>query len=308
MEDKQGTRLEHVVKSEPLLTKSWPEIRASFLRESFSSFARTILDTIKQLEIQPRSRVSVEEWNRDVRLQVEKARGLPRNGKFKEAAVHDSGTKISVIGSRCPEVGKGILTRLYIGLDPRKGADAFISLVEELNNEGVLSEINSALNMEELGLGRLSGNMIILYEPLSRPDILDKIVIAYRRAKDKNPNAFSLTPRQRASILRENLRQYKEILDANLSFVEMAEEDGPVSYDSGAISQINNAFNVNPILHLTDDEWLTRINQRVVTGIVLTRESQREFDRGKWSAGAKFAYKRKLSAPALIQKGFISAN
>jgi len=307
MEDNQGIGLEQPIRSEPLVAKTWPEIRASFVREPYSSFAKTMLDYVRDLRLDPNIRIPADEWNRDVDLQIKKARELPKEKKFKGAGIYDSGTKISVIGRHYPEHRKGVLTRIYIGLDPRKAADAFEALVEELDRDGVLSEINSALNMEELGKKILAENSIILYEPLSRPEILDRIMQAYNKAKARNPQAFDLTPNQRATIIRENLRGYKAILDQNLSFVEIAEEDGPVSYDSGVIAQTHWVFNIHPLLDkMPDEEWLSRIRQREAH-VVFTEESRRRLDSGEVKTGDKLDYKRKLSAPSLIQKGFIVA-
>ena len=152
------------------------------------------------------------------------------------------------------------------------------------------------------------GNTIIIYEPKSRPEVLNKILEAYRQAKQERPDLFNLSPRQKASVTRRNLLAFKALVDANMSFVEMAPEDGGQSYDSSVINEIRELFGFDPRImnpSLVSLEGTMQLLEEKQRQFVMVREDREGFNKGRIKHGQEVHYKRKLSAPALIQTGTI---
>ena len=268
--------------------KSWEEIRSDYQNSPYSNFAEAVFNRIGLWEVAPRVGVLEAEWNKHTDEQIRKTRKFPYNSHSESASIwySNEADKIVARGKECPKTGKGILTRIYIGLDPRKSADAYMALVKQLENIGVLKDIDVSLYMEVLESRVVAGNAIVIYEPLSRPEVLNNILKAYREVSQAHPELFFLSPRQKATVARENVRSLKAIIDANMAFVEMAPEERDRSWDSDVIHPISQALQlISPpgTQSLTDSDWLQRLkaNER----------------------GSLVIHKRSLSVPPLIQQG-----
>lgn len=287
----------------PTINRPWQEIRDFYAQNNYSVLAEETLAKIKQWKSEPKTYVRTVEWHQQIKEQIQKALSIPSNSKYDEAQIADTRTKIYCSGLQRPEIGKSILTRLYIGLDPRKAADAFISIIDQLKKQGVLKDLDIALNMENLYGENVAGNTIIIYEPSSRPTVLDKILASYRQARAENPELFALTAKQKAEIARGNLLQLKGIIDANLSFVEMAEEEAKsFSYDFHVAADIKTVFVGKE--HPGDNEWLARLKSSEIDGAFIpTFSSIKRLEDKQIKLGDTLAYKRKANAPFLVQKG-----
>lgn len=280
---------------------SWSDIRNQYLRLGYSEIYKTAMQTIRTWEQTPRQTVEVADWQKAIQEQVDKAKSLP-SSKRQSAKIYDSTdvNKISAIGNSMPPFGREKTTRVYVGTDPRRATDAYIALLDGLEASDVLKDINASLFMEVLKEGKVKGNTIIIYDPLSRPEVLDKILEAYRNAKQNEPSAFSLTPRQRAAIMRENLRNFHATIDANMSFVEQPATRKGASFDTDDRFRIQQAFGCESAF--TDKQWLDQTSKKA-KGVVFTYLDIKKITDGQAMPGDILHYERKLSAPALVQEG-----
>lgn len=205
-------------------------------------------------------------------------------------------------------MGKGVLTRLYIGVDPRHSADAFKALIEEMSKNGSMRDVDIAFNERDIKEGEITNNMLIIYEPLSRPEVLEKVLSAYRAAKMVHPNIFNLSPAQKEAIMRSAFIRFKAVVDPNLSFVEIDPEDLGESWDLKIIKPVQDMFELrwdkNP--DMSDEEWLEKVKKGEGHRIILTKKSQQAMDTGQIKSGDQVEFTRKLGAPALIQRGMLS--
>ncbi len=286
--------------------KSWIEIRNQYLASSYSETYQAAMRAFSQWEATPKVSVSIEDWKNAVDLQIQKAKSLPGTPR-QSANIYDSQEvdKISAVGNEFPPFKQEDATRLYIGTDPRKATDAYVALLDQMEINGVLKDINISLNMEELREGQVTGNMIIVYDPLSRPDVLDKVLAAYQNAKRTSPEPFSLTPRQKAAVMRWNLRAFHATIDANLSFVEQPKYRGGSSFDAEDSHRILRTFNFSPG-QLTDTDWVNQV-KRKETRVLYVPDDEKRIEDGKVKPGDIPHYERKLSAPALVQEGTVVA-
>lgn len=288
---------------EAIYPTAWEEIRTSYAEGSYGDYCEAAARRIKEWEKEPHAFVPQEEWENAVNAQLQKAKVLRGEHHTPGVVMTEDSAKIFAQGIKRPATGKDVLTRIYIGVDPRKATDAYAALLNELARTGILQDIDVALNLEELRDKKLAGNMVVIYEPLSRVDVLNKILVAYRQAKKNHPQSFSLSSRQKAHIVKNNIRQFKAVVDANMSFVEMAAEDRGRSYDSDIIVEIVKAFgNIDRGIE-SDEEWARQIKEREAGRVVYTRADQRKIEDGNFKPGDTIQYKRKLTAPALIQLG-----
>ncbi|CAN5175235.1 hypothetical protein BH11PAT1_BH11PAT1_0510 [soil metagenome] len=301
MSEGEGAAFDSSLKQERALVKSsWNEIREYHLKSKFSEICEAGFVRIAEWEKSPRLPINEAAWNKDVAMQIEKADSLRKGISF--SGTHWLETnKLFAIGDNMPEIGKAKLTRLYVGLDPRKATDAFIALARELEANGVAKDIETALNLEAVKAGKLAMNMLVLYDPASRPEVLDKMMQAYRNAKLQSPDAFSLTDRQKASVTRINLTQFKAIIDANLAFVEMDAEDQGRGWDAMAIMELKQSINLPP--HQLADQDFVTLMRRKSNVTVLTNLDHHRTLQHLVKPGETLIYKRKMTAPALIQRG-----
>ncbi|OGH21466.1 MAG: hypothetical protein A2958_01595 [Candidatus Levybacteria bacterium RIFCSPLOWO2_01_FULL_38_13] len=287
------------------LSNTWKETRDAHIRIPFAERCKLVLKQIRKWENASRTPIDENEWRSKIDGQIEKAKQLLDSKDYPN--VREEKGKIFAIGDNVPAVGRDVLTRVYIGVDPRMATDAFIAILEELRKTNTLDQIQSALNLEELKGKRLEGNMMVFYDPQSREGILINILTAYKNARAKNPQLFALTPRQKAHLMRENMRQFKAVVDTNFAFVEMAPEDRGNSYDSDIANQTRYAFSMPYVARLTDEEFLEGVRKEQ-NGVVWTEESQKKLHDdlihpGTIHPGGILTYKRQLSAPGLIQFG-----
>lgn len=300
------------VEAPTALPETWEQIRATQLSTPYSETLRAFFERSGQWRSQPRQAIPEQEWRTAVAGQVAQSNDMLQNYHNPDITMTKPG-KIFAQGVARPEIGQQVLTRLYLGVDPRHAADAFRVLVDEFSKAGCMRDIDVAFNEEEVTAGKIRDNTLIVYEPLSRPDVLNKILSAYCLAKQQHPDVFNLTPIQREAIMRQALMQFKAPVDANLSFVEMDPEDSGGSWDSGESAEIRAASGINHAPKpnapgLTDEEWLAKARETEKRGaVVLTKKSKKALETGGIKSGDQIEYKRKLSAPALIQRGTIVA-
>lgn len=292
---------------------SWEEIRAMQLNSPFSETLKAFFERSKQWKSKPGQQISEQDWRSATAQQVTVANDMLQNYHNPDVKMTKTG-KVFAGGIARPEIGQQVMTRLYLGVDPRHAADAFKVLIDEFSKAGCARDIDVAFNEEEVVAGKIIDNMIVIYEPLSRPDVLNKILSGYYTAKNEHPDVFNLTPLQREAVMRSALIRDKAIVDANLSFVEMDPEDGGASWDSGEVTEIHSAFGINYAANiatgktLADEEWLRKVQTAEAKKIViLTKKSRKALESGDVKSGDQLEYKRKLSAPALIQRGVIIA-
>lgn len=290
-------------KEVPLIEKPWREIRNAFESTPYSELYQAGLRRIQEWEKTPRQSIDPKDWSNSIKMQIQKATEIPHSQRIPGTYLWEE--KDKKIWSQGDDVSKDdsprTLTRLYIATDPRNATDAYLALLRELSSNGVISNIQVALNTEELFIERLVPNNIIIYEEDSRPEVLDKVLAAYRKARSQNPKLFELSPRQKASVMRANLRNFKAILDSNTAFVEMAPEDKGRSYDSGIVQQTAAAYGIGT--YATDEEALATIQKKEKKGVVLTTQDHGKV--GHTKPGDILHYKRRLSAPSLVTQGEI---
>ena len=251
--------------------------------------------------------VEISDWNRAINEQIAKAKELPDTQR-RLATIKDSQEvdKISAIGKDMPRFGQEKTTRIYIGTDPRKATDVYIALLDELEANGAMKDINASLNMEVLREGKLTGNMIIIYDPMSRPQVLERILEAYRNAKQTHPDLFFLTPRQRAAVMRWDLRLFHATVDANMSFVEQPAYRHGGTFDEDDRVRIQKAFGIGTEDY-SDQEWFEKTQKYDTKGVVWSSADEKKIHNGQVNTGDVFHFERKLSAPALVQEGTIVA-
>lgn len=284
---------------------SWEDIRNKHLSSNYSDIFAAYLLRSRAWQAEPPIAVDQKEWRQAIDGQVTDARALLTTFQNPNVTMDEQG-KIFAFGKERPPIGKDTLTRLYIGVDPRHATDAYKALLTSLDETGVLKDIDVALNIESLNEGKLRGNTIILYEPSSRPEVLDKVLAAYYDAKTSTPEAFALSARQKDSVMRFNFDTFKATVDANLAFAEIPAEDFGQSYDTGVVDQTKTAYNFPR--DATDLQILNTMNKKGKNGVVLTNNTQQKFKEGTVKSGDTLHYKRRLSAPALVQMGTIIAN
>ena len=290
---------------------SWTEIRNKYINSSYSETYQAAMDAFRRWEASPKAPgVEVEEWKRSIDEQIRKARELPDSQRAGARILNteDEVGKISAVGNEMPPFGQEDTTRIYIGTDPRKTTDAYIALLAELEANGVIKDVNASLYTDALSEGRVTGNMMIIYDPKSRPEVLDKILQAYQAARRKHPEPFVLTPHQRALIMRGNLRNFHATIDANLSFVEQPATRGGGSFDTFDAVELQKAFGMGTgeSGSLSDPEWLER-TRKGEKRVLYNHEAREKIDKHQFKAGDILQYERKLSAPAIVQRGTIVA-
>ncbi|MCH8821115.1 hypothetical protein IID23_01170 [Patescibacteria group bacterium] len=290
-------------KPEAALQKSWEELRESAKATPYSKQFTDFMEKSKKWLSEPRAGMPPEEWNSEIDVQLNKATKLVSEFQNPATTLEEHSTKIWAFGKERPKYGEDMLTRIYIGVDPRHASDAFQALLEEFGNQGILKDVDVALNLEVLNEKKLAHNQIIIYEPQSRPEVLNSILDAYRQAKLNNPELFGLSDRQKEKIMRGNLQQFKAIIDENASFVEMAPEDRGRSYDAAIVDQTRKAFSLYK-LNISDQEWLDTVRKSEGHhGVVWTMADQGKIENGQLQSGDIIHFKRRLSSPALIQTG-----
>lgn len=283
---------------------SWQELREYHQSTPFSEHAKKAFAQIRDWESTPRVGVDPQVWKKVVDEQVRKAEQLSKDYPSAQNIEWIRTNKIVAAGKEMPNYGQDVLTRIYLGIDPRRATDAYIALLAEFDRLGCLKDIESSLNLEELKTQQLVGNTIILYDPQSRPDVLNKILEGYRVVKAKRPELFALIPRQKASILRHQIRQFKGTIDENMSFVEIAPEEGGRSFDADVIGEITNVVGMRGRT-FSDEEFLNIVehhSRRPVFSVV----DASKIDRGEFKSGDTIPYKRSMSSPFLIQRGEIT--
>lgn len=291
-------------KPEAALQKSWEELRESAKATPYSEQFADFMEKSKKRLSEPRAGIPPEEWNSEIDTQLNKATKLVSEFKNPTTTLEERSTKIWAFGKEWLPTGEEILTRFYIGVDPRHASDAFRALLEEFGNQGVLKDIKVALNLEVLKERVLAGNQIIIYEPHSRPEVLNKVLDAYRQTKINNPDLFGLLDRQKERIMRNNQMQFKAIIDENASFVEIAPEEGDRSWDADVVDDARRAFGLYN-LNISDEEWLQVVRQEA-HGVVWTPQDQKRIGNNLTKPGDVLHYRRRLSAPALIQTGEVT--
>lgn len=295
---------QHVPEEISKSLNTWAEVRDYYLKTPYSEHVALGLGKIKEWEATPRTPVDQNAWNTAIDQQIDQGRQLMTSYPSQNVSWTET-NKVVAKGKELPRYGQETLTRVYLGVDPRKASDAYKVLLDELDRFGVLKDIEASLNTDELAFKKLTGNTIVLYEPLSRPAVLDSILEAYRAAKIQNPELFELSPRQKAFVMRENLQQFKATIDANMSFVEMAPEEGGISYDTNVVNEIRKGFGFNPG-SLTDEEFLASLKQKEQGRVVWTWKDQQRHEKDEVKSGDLMHYKRKMTAPALIQTGTVT--
>lgn len=116
--------------------------------------------------------------------------------------------------------------RFYFSVLTRKAPEAFQSLVESLEQEGVMEHSDVALNLEtyqdELKK-TFENNTLILYMYGDHPEQLTKVARAVRRAKEQgNPDAWKMGPKDEARARESMLKDFIVPLDGTSGFVEMS--------------------------------------------------------------------------------------
>ncbi len=291
-------------------TTSWEQIRAMQLSTPYSETLRAFFARSKEWRAQPRQPISEEELRNAIKQQVIKANAMVQNYHNPDLKMMKS-RKVFAQGLARPEIGQQVLTRLYFGIDSRHSADAFSILIDEFSKAGCMRDIDIAFNETAIEEGRTTSDMLVIYEPQSRPVVLNKILSAYRLAKEQHPDVFNLTPRQREAVMRHAVMQFKAPIDANLSFVEMDPEDAGKSWDTDEVREIRAVSGINhvpiPSLpRLTDEDWLKK-QEAVEKRVVWTKKAEEAIKSGNVKSGDQLEYKRKLSTPALVQRGTITA-
>jgi len=114
-------------------------------------------------------------------------------------------------------------TRVYIALPTAQTPEAFQSLVESCRANGVLSDIDLALNFETYHdpSKSIETNAIIAYVVGEKPEVMDKLARSIQDAKRDDPTAWKLTDAQKAAIKRDTTHDLMVPLDDTTSFVEM---------------------------------------------------------------------------------------
>jgi len=186
------------------------------------------------------------------------------------------------------------LTRLYVGLDPRRALDAFTTLVKELHSRGILPGIQVCLNLESMHSRKISNDSIVIYVNKSqdRQELLDKILAAYKAAKRSNISSFSLTPQQRDALLGKHVETYRAIVDSNLTFVEMAsDEANAMSWDAGGVQLIDDAIGMSgrPLAERTHQSRIQALMQALKKRI--------------WTRSTSKALEPVLRNPDSVQEG-----
>lgn len=254
------------IKEFPLLEMSWMDIRRSWASEPYFKFYERVLLKIKPTSLRTDIslndlRITEEQITKakpealfkflgiaDALLEKTNARSIWRvNSPLKEsefAVYREEPKKLWIQGYREPkmESNSDILTRLYIGLDSKKATDGFFILVNELKKLGVLDKIQLCLNLEEMKTEMIGNNTVVIYigKSQERADILDQILLAYKKAKQTDPSLFNLTEEQKKILIGNNLETYRCMIDSNLTFVEMCQEEAKsYSWDAGGSSRID---------------------------------------------------------------------
>ena len=126
---------------------SWREIRNHCRDFRFSEMYELAMKQFRKWEASPRITVEEASWNRAIEEQMEKAKEMV--GKSRPSAnIIENKDKVAAIGRELPLFGIEDSTRIYLGVDPRKSTDAFIALLDELEANGVLKDINAAINLD----------------------------------------------------------------------------------------------------------------------------------------------------------------
>lgn len=294
----------------------WQEIRSHYRHSKFNEMYQLAMKQFEKWEASPRTIVEEAVWNQAIEGQMQKAKEMVGKNRPSANIIEDK-DKVAAIGRELPLFGIEDSTRIYLGVDPRKSADAFIAFLDELEANGVLKDVNVAINLEALRGKQITGNMIIVYDPMSRLEVLDRVLKAYRNARASNPEAFALTDRQKAAIMRWNLRHFHATIDVNMSFVEQPKIGAPSktvrSFDEVDALRIQGQFNLDPNTFFTthgreytDEEFLQAIKARERME-VFTWEDQERIRTGFVNPGDVLRTDRKLSAPAIVQRGAITA-
>lgn len=300
---------EQPVAKETRSPNSWTEIRNNYQNSRYSETYQALAQQFKVWEASPIVGTDPVEWDRSCNQQMDKSRFLLQKSNPLATISEDKDVdKIAAIGKEFPLFGKKGATRLYIGLDPRRATDAFQALLLQLEANGSLKDIQAALNLDTLRGKKLASNMVIIYEPLSRPEVLDKVLQAYQEAKQKRPDLFSLSDRQKAFVMRDNLRSFHGLVDENMSFVEMNAYRKGGAFDSQDRGDLFIAFGINAALPIPDEQWITRTRtSEKEVGYKFRYEDQLRQRQGLVKPGDTLYYERKLSVPALVQYGTIIA-
>jgi len=304
---------------EKIIDKSWAEIRESATKTPYVDQYDPILKKLKEWKNGPHQPADSEPVDEKRQRQIEKVREFLSNSNFPfNAEAQPStppgnhNTKCFTDGRLAPTIGQETLTRLYLGVDDTKSGDTFIELVKALQSEGVLKDISLAFyedtiikNGEDIPkFKNVSHNTVVMYEPYSRPEVLDKILSAYRKVKKEHPDFFILTAAQQAKVYEANLINFKQLIDPNLAFVEMAPDDLGKSWEVAKVMDIYKKFGVISPSMVGIEGIFTSLRkylgQSPESG-VLTQESENKKSREGFKPNDVVYFKRKLKNPGLVQ-------
>lgn len=304
---------------EKIIDKSWSEIRESAAKTPYVDQYDPILKKIKEWKSAPPQPADSEPVDEKRQVQIEKVRDFLSNSNFPfnveaqpSTPPGNHNTKCFSDGRLAPTIGHETLTRLYLGVDDTKSGDTFIELVKALQAEGVLKDISLAFyedsiikNGQDVPENKnVSHNTVVMYEPHSRPEVLDKILSAYRKVKKEHPDYFTLTAAQQAKVYEANLINFKQLIDPNLAFVEMAPDDLGQSWEAEKVMEIYKKFGVIRPAAVGIEGIFTSLRQYLGQSPeagVLTQESENKKAREGFKPNDVVHFKRKLKNPGLVQ-------
>lgn len=119
---------------------------------------------------------------------------------------------------------ESIVTRIYFSVPTKNSPEAFKSLFNTLTDEGIMGDVEVALNLESYEAESLDkpfeNNTIIIYSYGSEPKLMQKIAKAIKRAKDEAPNLWELPSSDLVKAKEEIIKDFMIPLDDTTSFVE----------------------------------------------------------------------------------------
>lgn len=334
----------------PLSELPWSEIRASWAKGSYADFYESNLQRGEGAPVQCLDVTRDESGKDAVRKQVEKARSAelarflgivdtsyvaPQDECHPLFRVYDAEgdrhfrinpsdpIKLWVESYEEPQLDPSdVLTRMYLGIDPRTATDAYFALVKQFHSRGLLGKFDSCLYRAILREGLISTNMIVLYvyKSQAKTGLLDEILTAYRETKKQNPSQYELTSEQRDRLLLSQLGSFRCAIDQNLTFVEVSGDDPwkVTSWDGWGDVNLGGAQQLYRYLGISSQRGdhqermsvIQLLREREKNGGVLNnqamktvadiREGRRALHKGE---RITLGYKRRWNCPALVTNG-----
>lgn len=216
----------------------WEAYREALTEISYSDIIKKQAEQIERISSsQSKSDKGAPEWvihnqNTEAKVRAEKLSawfteeyGEKRSSSF--FAFKDRDKKLVVRGRDVnldEQKAEFLVTRIYFSVPTRNSPEAFKALFNTLTDEGIMGNVEVSLNLESYEAESLDksfeNNTIIIYSYGSKPELMQKIAKAIKRAKDEHPDLWELPPLDLAKAKEGIAKDFMIPLDDTISFVE----------------------------------------------------------------------------------------